>query len=174
VALPLVLIQTICSQFEFVQTDLYTGEVLVDSNATAVLLTSQQCITKAQTYLFLYIFLHGLVFWVVAYDLMPSDHKKKDDEEEEEEEDEEAVRQEEAGTPETIAEASLVDPAFAENPRAVVDDSSGESFVVVCFGCKGSPLRIPCSYPVVTFFDHSLKDPSTSTSVSLLLQKSTL
>ncbi|KAH9254234.1 hypothetical protein BASA81_007835 [Batrachochytrium salamandrivorans] len=66
VAMPLVLIQTICSQIDFAKSNTTTNEFL----------TSEECIAKAQTYLFLYIFVNGLMFWVVAYDIMPSKFDK--------------------------------------------------------------------------------------------------
>lgn len=69
VAMPLVLIQTICYQIDFAK----PPNPANPANATtSELLTSEECIARAQTYLFLYIFVNGLMFWIVAYDIMPS------------------------------------------------------------------------------------------------------
>jgi len=76
VALPLVLIQTICSQITVPKRD-SSGAILKGSNDTTLVMTQQECTTRGELYIFMYIFLHSLLFWVVAYDLMPSTNKPK-------------------------------------------------------------------------------------------------
>jgi hypothetical protein len=71
VALPLVLIQTICTQLTF--------EVRIPGQNYTIPLTTVECIAKSQTYIFLYIFLNSLVFWIIAYDVMPVKTPPTDD-----------------------------------------------------------------------------------------------
>jgi hypothetical protein len=71
VALPLVLIQTICSQIRSPLRD-QSGTIVTEGNGTIVWMDIQECVTQGNLYIFMYIFLHSLLFWVVAYDLMPN------------------------------------------------------------------------------------------------------
>lgn len=72
VALPLVLITTVCSQIKVPSKDPVTGVVIVTGNGTVKMLTMDECVVKGQLYIFLYIFLHSFLFWIVAYDMMPA------------------------------------------------------------------------------------------------------
>lgn len=90
VALPLVLIQTICSQVRAPNRD-ESGAVQFDSNGTVLYLTQPECQTKGELYIFMYVFLHSLLFWVVAYDVMPSKPKTIVSEAEQQDQDQENV-----------------------------------------------------------------------------------
>lgn len=79
VALPLVLIQTICAQIVVPKRDA-GGAIITNGNGTAIMMTQYECQERGELYIFMYIFLHSLFFWVVAYDVMPNQNKKQPEE----------------------------------------------------------------------------------------------
>jgi predicted permease len=77
VALPLVFVATICDQIQFSKRTPSGDLILANGTSTTTpptytLFTPTECRVRGELYIFLYIFVNSLIFWVVAFEVMPS------------------------------------------------------------------------------------------------------